>query len=126
MREPKNYIGFKAWGFGFDAHLTLLYTGNLTSDEEETVEKLISRAVNSSFYSVATRLSIDMFGPEFNVPVVRVNVLDEVLAIREYFISEGVPNPSEFPFNPHVSLEFTENQPLVIPSHFRLSRLGLY
>ena len=126
VEHPKNYIGLKAWGFGFDAHMTLLYTGNLTSSEEKTVQDLISRAVTSSFYSVAVRANLDLFGPELNVPVLRMSVMDEIYALREHFISMGVPNLSEYGFNPHITLQFVENQPLVIPSHFRLSHLGLY
>lgn len=122
----KNYIGFKAWGLGFDAHMTLLYTGDLSPEDEKTVENTISRAVNSSFYSVATRQYLDLFGPDLNVPVLRVSVMDELLALREHFIAAGVPNPSEYHYNPHISLQFIENQPLVIPAYIRLSHLGLY
>ena len=106
--EPKSYIGLKAWGFGVDAHLTLLYTGDLSPEQEEATQELVSRVVNSAFYSIATRVGFDLFGPQLNIPVLKVSVLDEVYALREYFIENGVPNGSEFGFNPHITLNLRE------------------
>lgn len=126
MSDVKNYIGFKAWGLGYDAHLTLIYTGDLSDQQVTELRTLLLKTVPSTFYSLAKRLEFAMFGPKHDVPVIKVECIEEVIILRESLLSYGVPNPSEWGWNPHITLQLTPEQPLVIPSIFKLSHLDVY
>lgn len=69
-----SYISFKAKNMGFDAHLTVLYLGAHEPTEKEY--KLFTGIVESNFNwpktATVQRWFIDLFGPEKNLPVLRV------------------------------------------------------
>lgn len=127
MKTNKDYIGFKAWGLGFDAHLTMVYTGPLVEEQVIEIREILLRSVPSTFYSLAKRDEITMFGENNEIPVVLVDPHDEVRSLREVLTENPlIPNPSQWMWNPHITLKFIENQPLVIPSLIKLSHLDVY
>lgn len=125
--EVKTYIGFKAWGLGFDAHLTMVYTGPLVKEQVEEIREFLLKNVSSTFWSIARRDGIAMFGEDSDIPVVLVTPNDEIMAIREMLISNYlIPNPSQWDWNPHITLKFPSSQPVVIPSIIKLAHLDVY
>lgn len=127
MNSEKNYIGFKAWGFGYDAHLTMVYTGPLTEDQVQEIRRVLLASVSSSYFSLAKRMEIAMFGPNQDLPVLIVDPHEEIHVLREVLSEHpSIPNSSEFSWNPHVTLKFQEMQPLVVPPVIKLSHLDVY
>ncbi len=120
----KNYIGLKANGMGFDAHLTVMYTGDLEPDQESHVENILSTLGSPAFY--VERDSIVMFGPNNNIPVLKVTPTLAMWNLRKILDSSHIPSPSEFPWNPHITLEFEPDSTLEIPPVIHLNQLGLY
>lgn len=125
--DAKTYIGFKAWGFGFDAHLTMVWTDVLSDRQVEDIRKILHANVSSSYFSLAKRLSIEMFGPNKDIPVLTVEPHEELYVLREVLAEHpAIPNPSEFSWNPHITLKAEPMQPLVIPPVIKLSLLDVY
>lgn len=127
MEEPKSYIGFKAWGFGFDAHLTMVWTDALTDQQVFDIREVLHATVSTSYFSLAKRKGITLFGPNNDIPVLTVQPHEELHVLREVLAEHPlIPNPSEYPWNPHVTLGFEHMQPLVIPPIIKLSHLDVY
>lgn len=125
----KSYIGLQAVGMGFDAHMTLLYTGYLSPVQEDKVERILSSLGPRLKYKVFNmeRKSIKMFGPNHDIPVVTMHIREDLEEIREKLIKKGVPAPSDFEkFNPHITLKLNHPYTIEIPARIRLVGLGLY
>lgn len=121
----KNYIGYKALGMGFDAHLTLLYTGNLEEDQAKSIEEFLLTIDPSLNHFMGVRQEIKMFGPNNDIPVVTVMVPDYIHKLRETLIKAEIPNPSEFSWNPHVTLDLSVYS-IRLPLGMTFDDLGLY
>lgn len=124
----KNYIGLQATGMGYDAHMTLLYTGNLTDSAEARVQRILDSLGTRLKYRVFSldRKSIEMYGPNKDIPVLTLHMHKDLQRIREQLIGKGVPSPSEFGFNPHITLKLNHHYTVEIPPKIRLVGLGLY
>lgn len=124
-KKSKNpcYVGYKAKGMGFDAHLTIVYFGYDAS--QETIDK-VTEAV-ASFkpprISFAERGFFDLFGPGAEVPVIRVNVHNVLYDFRSALEEFSA---SEFPdWNPHITLDL--RAPIIrIPETIKLMTPGVY
>lgn len=129
----KNYIGFKALDMGFDAHLTMLYTGDLSFDQVRDIEFALEHMSLKYNGDWVERKALDLFGPidsdtlRATTPVVVVNVSENLKMLREILIDMEFPNPSEYPWNPHISLDFSSGMHTIkIPPMIRITNLGLY
>lgn len=122
----KNYVGLKTLNLGFDGHLTVLYTGDLDSDRasaaEWLVEEWLLKHSIERFYAIPTEP--DLFGPNNDIPVIIVQPSPAILDLREYLLSQGLPNPSEFPWTPHITIPFLS--PKFGASTIELGKLGVY
>lgn len=122
-----SYIAYKAQGMGFDAHLTVLYLGEHEPTEQE--HKLFNGLVDSGFNwpktTIVQRWFIDLFGPETNIPVVRVFVSPAMIAFRK--ACEAIlGNGSEYKgWNPHITLDLTHLNTIHIPHEIQLTDLSL-
>lgn len=129
-RSDKTYIGYKALGMGFDAHLTVMYLGQISKLQEDlAVRFLKDHAEMFMFndYMTARRLKISMFGPNNNIPVVEVAVPNGLHKLRDDLENHSyLPSPSEFAWNPHITLKINGDDPIFIPSFITLTHLGLY
>ncbi len=124
LGHMKNYIGLKAKGLGFDAHLTLMYTGDLTDEQEEHIEWLIQPYVRE--YD-CFRHRIEMFGPNHDIPVVTVNPEPAIWGLRNLLeMSHAIPNPSTLIWTPHITLKWEDPVTLHIPNRIKLTNLDLY
>jgi hypothetical protein len=122
-----SYVGFKAWGFGFDAHLTMVWTDTLTVEQTIEIREVLKASISPHYFSLAKRLDFALFGPDEDIPVLLVDPHEEVHALREVLADHPlIPNPSQYPWNPHVTLKFEPYQPLVIPPIIKLSHLDVY
>jgi 2'-5' RNA ligase len=127
MSDDPSYIGFKAWGFGFDAHLTMVWTNKLDANQVREISQILRNSVSPSYFSLAKRLDFAMFGPDQDIPVLLVDPHEEIHVLREVLVEHpNIPNPSEYPWNPHITLKLVPRQPLVIPPIIKLSHLDVY
>jgi hypothetical protein len=121
-----SYISFKAQDMGFDAHLTVLYLGEdePTREQRFAFDKIMADGKWQGD-SLAKRWFIDLFGPETNIPVLRVFVPPELLAFR--MLCESIMgNGSEYKnWNPHITLDLAHNDTIHIPSEIKLTDLSL-
>lgn len=125
----KNYIGLQAVGMGFDAHMTLLYTGLLSPVQEAKVQGILTSLGPRLKYKVfgMERKSIEMFGPNYDTPVITLHMREDLKDIRNELIAKGIPAPSEFTeWNPHITLKLNHPHTIEIPAIIRLVGLGLY
>lgn len=122
----KNYVGLKAVGMGFaSAHLTVMYTGDLDDVQATDVERALDKLGNPTFY--VERREIAMFGPMQDIPVVLIQPTMSLWGLRKALETDlRIPNPSEYDWNPHVTLEFEAGSILRIPPVIILHKLGLY
>jgi 2'-5' RNA ligase len=124
MSDRPTYIGLRAWDMGFDAHLTVLYTGPLDKEREDYVRQVIYDIGPANF--LVFRRGIEIFAGD--IPVVTVTPHEGALfLLREMLEQEyGIISPSTFPFNPHISLKLNELNTIHIPKVIKLDKLGLY
>lgn len=118
-----NYIGFKAWDLGFDAHMTFIYTGKMSEDEISLTKKLLHE--RGEVKALAIRNKIDMFGYG-RVPVVTLWVTPALKQFRRELIAKGVPNPSKYKWNPHITLKLNHDDTITIPKYIKLTDLDIY
>jgi hypothetical protein len=124
----KNYVGLQAVNMGFEAHLTLIYTGDLSPHKEALYEEIIDSLGKRIRYHVFNldRNNIEMFGPNHDIPVLRLNMSANLNDLRNELIDRGIRNVSEYSFNPHISLKLDNHYTVEIPPRVRLVGLGLY
>ena len=122
----KNYVGLKAVGMGFaSAHLTVICTGDLEAATEVSVQRALDNLGNPTFY--VERREIAMFGPMQDIPVVLIKPTMSLWGLRKALENDiNIPNPSEYDWNPHITLEFEPGSILRIPPVIVLHKLGLY
>lgn len=124
-----SYLGFKVKDMGFDAHLTVLYLGYITHDQEKIARVNEFLAMNRDELSgsdYVIRHDIELFGPEKNLPVVTVMVGKHLWAIRK-MAELQLWNASEFKdWNPHITLDLEAPGDLRIPKAIKVSDFGLY
>ncbi len=118
----KTYIGFQAHGFGFEAHLTMSYLGKMIEQYEDEVHKILGTLTNRAFY--VERNSINLFGPNKDIPVITVNVDTELMDLKKT-LDALIEDNSSYEWNPHITLD-TSIGDLCIPQRIRLSNLNLY
>lgn len=129
----KTYVGLKAQGMGFDAHLTVHYCGNLTSTQERYIRFLLNEWDGPREFTVVPS-HIKMFGKnDFPVPVVVVSRFTtdpensgRSLIDLNNFLHDNFPSPSKFRWEPHITLKIPFRQDLHIPHEIRLTELDLY
>jgi 2'-5' RNA ligase len=126
MTKRLTYIGFKALGMGFDAHLTVIYTGRMNPEKEDKVRQLLDKVPMRDHYCDVQRKRIALFGPTLTTPVVLVEVPGSLLTVRDKLIEAGVPNPSQYKWNPHITLDIKTPGTITIPSTIILSNFDLY
>jgi 2'-5' RNA ligase len=122
-----SYIGYKAQGMGFDAHLTILYLGRENLGPEKELE-VVDFLEGDSWLSApkVMRQTIDLFGPNNDIPVIRVMVPPELTWLRNEALKE-FGNGSEFKdWNPHITLDLIHLDIVRIPFEIQLTDLGLY
>ena len=125
----KSYIGFKAMDMGFDAHVTMLYLGKLTPQEEAHCDSILSlltlKLMNNWANNWAMRDELKMFGPNNDIPVVTLEKSDYLSSIRST-LELTFNSPSEYGFNPHITLDLNGMHTIRIPTAIRLVQFGLY
>lgn len=109
---------------GFDAHLTLIFTGEMEPEEESLVKEIVYEASYKSY--MVERKEIAMFGPEKNIPVIKVLDNLDLHSLRERLLQRGVRSASEYSWNPHITLRLDHAQTLRIPRFITLGELDLY
>lgn len=109
-----NYVGLKAkLDSNTDSHLTLWVLPDVITDEQTTQIKEILDQFEH--YQIGVKFkSFDNFGPNKDIPVIKVQ--DEVLftAIRNRIAKTGIADASSYEFIPHITLP-QEMDPIVIP-----------
>ena len=122
----KTYIGLKALGMGFDAHLTVFYLGrNMIQAEIEQVKALLYQI--GTVEIVVERNRIEMFSRETPALTVKpIAVLGDLYNLRKIIEESGFVSPSEYPFNPHITLRLNNGNDIHIPRFIKLNQLGLY
>lgn len=128
-KKKKNYVGFKAWDMGFDAHLTVLFTGELEPQKELILQDILHEIGPQTNYVYPHKIAL--FGPDNDIPVLRVQANESLFLLREQLIKWGVPNKSDYDFTPHITLKLPHRgeplfQTLHIPTIIKLSNLGYY
>lgn len=124
--SDKTYIGFKAMNMGFDAHMTVLYLGQITKLQEQLALKFLEDYKHLKNTPVE-RVGFDMFGPNYDLPVLRVGVPLELWRFREALENHSyLPNPSSYDWNPHITLKTKDVGTITIHPTIRLAQLGLY
>lgn len=120
------YIGLKTHDLGFDAHLTLLYTGIMDEEQTQIANDILDTYGKQSYFVLRDR--VDLFGPRNNTPVLRVVPPNlDLLDLRMTLIEKGVPNASSFNnWNPHITLDFEHSGPIHLPALIWLSDLGIH
>jgi hypothetical protein len=132
----KNYLGFKAYDMGYDAHLTLLYLGDMDdqgnredrrrlNEVHEWIYRNIMRLSGDAFVS---RVDFAMLGPNNNIPVLKVAPPPELWTWRMKAIKD-LWNGSEFNnWSPHITLPNLETfqEKITLPNPIRLGNFGLY
>lgn len=120
----KNYIGLKADGMGFDAHLTLLDTGDIYSPLlQKYAESLVERwgGMDGSYVK---RLELTQFGTK---TVVLVEVPEYIYNIRSLLVKNWPDNPyTRTTWVPHITLKYDHNEDIIIPNTIKLHSLGVY
>jgi 2'-5' RNA ligase len=125
-----SYLGFKALDMGFDAHLTVLYLGNITHEQEKLdsvatfLEGFRQEFHDSSSYVI--RNDIQMFGPNKDIPVVRVIPNKQMWYWRK--LAESMLwNASEFKeWNPHITIDLNAPSNIILPKVIKVTDFGLY
>jgi hypothetical protein len=124
-----NYIGFIASHMGFDAHLTVMYTGPLSDEQKASIGIFLSNITTTEFV-VCSRWEIAMFGPDNNIPVLRVIPTPYLWYLRRQIEkNEEIPKPSAFTdWNPHITLpDFgLYHKDIVLPSTIQLEGFGIH
>lgn len=129
-KSNKTYVGLKANNMGFDAHLTVFYLGEITKLQETLAERVLEdfdhNYHDQEFY--AHRTGIKLFGPNNDIPVMTVDPASGALPrLREMLEQHSyLPNPSEFDWNPHITIKLRYGTPIILPSLIMLTSLGLY
>lgn len=129
-KSNKTYVGLKANNMGFDAHLTVFYLGEITQVQEQLARRVLEdfdySYPNQIFY--VERENISMFGPNNDIPVLTVMPMSGALErLRDMFADHAyLPNPSEFDWNPHITIKFKYGAPIILPGLIELTNLGLY
>ena len=120
------YIGLKAQNMGFDAHLTVFYLGrNMNKEEVELVKALLFQIGTVDI--VVERSKIEMFSKDTPVVTVKsIPVLGDLYMLRKAIEQSGFVSPSQYPFNPHISLRLNNGNDIHIPRFIKLNQLGLY
>lgn len=122
--SDKTYVAFKALDMGFDAHMTVIYLGKISVLQERLAQTIIDEF--PYLYQVG-RNNIEMFGPNNDIPVVTVIPPVGIWKLRKKLEQYSyLPNPSEYAWNPHITLDAKPNQVIIIPPAIRLTMLGLY
>ncbi len=121
-----SYIGLKAWDMGFDAHLTLIYTGKMSADREARTRFEMERVTKGLNYTFqALRRNIQMFGPLYNIPVLTVQP-DQGLLILMKQLQLHIPSKSQYKWNPHITLNLDSSETINLPHIIKLDRLNIY
>lgn len=110
---------------GFDAHMTLLFTGDLTKTKEYFIRGYLEKFDRHDAVYEVERKCISMFG-EGNIPVVEIIPTNFLSGLRLHMIESKFPNPSEFGFNPHITLKLDHDEDIHIPRIIELTHLDLY
>lgn len=120
-----NHLGLEVMDMGFPAHLTIHYLGTTDRRQQLEIQDWIheQQLKFQTFY--ATRKSIDLFGPRNNLPVVRVTLTDEVIALHEE-AKRRWPGPGNYPWTPHITIKLEEAPTVHIPTVFKLINFNLY
>jgi hypothetical protein len=122
--KRKTYIGLQAWDMGFDAHLTLIYTGKVNPAMEHRIQEIIYR--RGGVFHFANRKEIAMLGPNRDTPVLLVEPDDHMWHLRKALLREGAPNRSQFHWTPHITLKLDGPYEVRIPKVIKLTNLGFY
>lgn len=117
------YVGLKALGMGFDAHLTLVYLGKIDFDTECRVKMIIEDIGPVTMPVIRDKIRMFGYG---KVPVVTVIYPEELVYLREQLVDMGVPNPSDYSWNPHITIKLDHLSDIIIPKTIVLTNLGLY
>lgn len=117
-----SYVGVKAFGMGFDAHLTVYYFGDERDPDE--VEAFIVNDIHKQREYYAVRKEIAMFGYNHDIPVALV-IPGPYLSKLQRKIVHHFGQVSEFDWNPHITLKLDHND-VIIPKIITLGQLGVY
>lgn len=121
---PNTYIGLKANGMNFDAHLTVMYLGRKLDRDKIAYAQEVTAFLRPVHEYVVERKNIETFSN--NTPVVTVVAPTMLFDLRRRLEEDyGFISPSQFDFNPHISLKLNGDD-IIIPKYIRLDRLGLY
>lgn len=111
---------------GFNAHLTLIYTGDLTKEKASEIEELLLTVDPGFHHFMGVRQEIKMFGSHNSIPVVTVMVPNQIIELRKYLLNNGIPSPSEFDWTPHVTLDLETSSTIRLPLGMMFDELGIY
>lgn len=126
MANTNRYIGLKAVGMGFDAHLTVHYVGEITPHQEDYLKLLLRRWGGARTFTVTRGTITNFRTSERPVPVVTVGH-PVGLSLLQEFLSKNFKGPSEWPWNPHISLHKAPvDCTITIPPRISLNKLDLY
>lgn len=119
----KTYVGFKALDMGFDAHLTVCYFGpDATEKDLSEIQNILDAPMWSEPIWVV-RKDIALFGPDNDVPVLRVTTPAILGALHMELADYSV---SEYTWNPHITLDIDGADDIHIPVAIKLDHLGIY
>lgn len=124
--SDKTYVALKADGMGFDAHMTVIYLGQISKLQERLASQVLEYYQRLSYYYVE-RLNITCFGDNNDIPVLRVRPPVGLWDLRTELKQHCyLPNPNKYEWSPHITLKLDHDYPVIIPPIIRLYDLGLY
>lgn len=95
-----NYEGDKQDPKDYKFHTTIFFTTTKHDDKDEVIKL-------NKFELIPTRL--DLLGPDKDVPVLKLNMNDELNNLREIFIKKGYRDSWDN-YIPHISLSYNRQQ----------------
>jgi hypothetical protein len=111
-------VYFEALNLGFDAHLTILYKGEMTPIEFDKIKELFEEHKLIKRHE-AYRRNLALFGPRKDIPVIKVDI-SPYLAGMHWSLVDLVGSGSEFDWDPHITLDY-EAFIITIPTIIRLA-----
>lgn len=111
-----------------EPHVTILYLPDVTSVSKELVLEAI-KATGHEVYLVARAEGIEMFGPDKDIPVVRVQhnyFEDYYRQLREEFDKRGIEYSTLYDYSPHVTMSEEAGRENLYPQKFNLLPVQLW
>lgn len=120
----KTWIEATVNDMGFDAHLTIHYLGDIDFSIRHKFGSFLAQQQLDRYVTAVKPIAIKMFGPEKNIPVVTVDVMDDLQTLKST-LEKIYPQQSEYSWNPHITLGKVGWDLVVIPTIIKIKGIHL-